>query len=377
MDYAFLPPEINSARMYSGPGPGSFLTAAGNWDSLAAELASVADSYSSSISTLASISWRGPAAAAMLAKSLPFVDWLYATAAQTKQTAGKARAAAAAFERAYTMTVPPALVVGNRATLKALIASNFFGQNTPAIAATETAYTEMWAQDAAAMYDYAGASAVAAALTPFAEPPETANAGAEAGQAAAVESGASAQAAQSATAQLLAKVPEALSDFQLPNFSFQDGHLPQDLLDIIAALDSSSTVLGTPISAATALVGTIQGSAPAAAVDAVGSGIAAGLAPALATTIETPSVGGVVLAGWQQANSIGQLSVPPSWAAPASGPVNALSGSGLTTLSGGDPIEAGTPGIPGMPAVATRGANGVVPRYGTRLTVMSRPPAAG
>lgn len=32
------------------------------------------------------------------------------------------------------------------------VATNILGQNTPAIAATETQYAEMWAQDAAAMY---------------------------------------------------------------------------------------------------------------------------------------------------------------------------------------------------------------------------------
>ncbi|WP_252159672.1 PPE domain-containing protein, partial [Mycobacterium tuberculosis] len=41
-------------------------------------------------------------------------------------------------------------VVANRALLVALVATNFFGQNTPAIAATEAQYAEMWAQDAAA-----------------------------------------------------------------------------------------------------------------------------------------------------------------------------------------------------------------------------------
>ena len=47
------------------------------------------------------------------------------------------------------------------------------GQNTPAIATTEAHYAEMWAQDAAAMYGYAGSSAAASTLTPFADPPAT------------------------------------------------------------------------------------------------------------------------------------------------------------------------------------------------------------
>ncbi|CKP45269.1 PPE family protein [Mycobacterium tuberculosis] len=49
MDYAFLPPEINSARMYSGPGPNSMLVAAASWDALAAELASAAENYGSGL----------------------------------------------------------------------------------------------------------------------------------------------------------------------------------------------------------------------------------------------------------------------------------------------------------------------------------------
>jgi PPE-repeat protein len=39
-----------------------------------------------------------------------------------------------------------------------LVATNFLGQNTPAIAATEAQYAEMWAQDAAVMADLAGAT---------------------------------------------------------------------------------------------------------------------------------------------------------------------------------------------------------------------------
>ena len=47
LDFAALPPEINSGRMYAGPGPGSMLAAATAWQSLAEELNSVAASYGS------------------------------------------------------------------------------------------------------------------------------------------------------------------------------------------------------------------------------------------------------------------------------------------------------------------------------------------
>jgi PPE-repeat protein len=71
MDFAFLPPEINSARMYTGPGSGSLLAAAGSWDSLAAELSTTAETYESVISSLTSLHWRGPASASMTATALP------------------------------------------------------------------------------------------------------------------------------------------------------------------------------------------------------------------------------------------------------------------------------------------------------------------
>jgi PPE-repeat protein len=77
------------------------------------------------------------------------------------------------------MTVPPPVIAANRSVLMALIGTNFLGQNTPAIMATETQYMEMWAQDAAVMYTYAADSSTVSTLTSFDEPPPTTN---EAGQ---------------------------------------------------------------------------------------------------------------------------------------------------------------------------------------------------
>uniref|UniRef100_UPI0031CE6B8D PPE family protein, SVP subgroup n=1 Tax=Mycobacterium sp. TaxID=1785 RepID=UPI0031CE6B8D len=89
-------------------------------------------------------------------------------------------------------------------------ATNFFGQNTPAIAATEALYAEMWAQDATAMYGYAGSALpAAAALTPFNPPPQTTNPGGQSAQhAAAAQTVGTATAGKTQTlAQSMSTVP--------------------------------------------------------------------------------------------------------------------------------------------------------------------------
>jgi len=138
LDFGAFPPEINSGLMYTGPGPGQMLAAANAWDKLADELSSTAASYGS-------------------------VTSLSAITNQAEQTATEAKAAVAAYETAFAMTVPPRVIAANRALLTLLAATNFFGQNAPAIAAAEAHYMEMWAQDAAAMYGYAGSASAAAA----------------------------------------------------------------------------------------------------------------------------------------------------------------------------------------------------------------------
>src|SRR5579884_4052837 len=186
MDFGAMPPEINSARMYAGPGAGPMLAAAAAWDQLAAELYSTAASYQSVVAGLTAGSWQGPASSSMAAAAAPYVTWMSATAAQCEQVANQARAAVSAYESAFAMTVPPPVIAANRAQLAALVATNVLGQNTPAIMATEAHYGEMWAQDAAAMYGYAGSSAAAATLTPFTSPLPNSNPAGLAGHAAAV-----------------------------------------------------------------------------------------------------------------------------------------------------------------------------------------------
>jgi PPE-repeat protein len=186
LDFGALPPEINSGRMYVGAGSGPMLAAAAAWDELAAELYSTASLYGSTIQGLSVGPWTGPSSIAMAAAATPYVQWMSVTGAQAELAATQAKLAAGAYEAAFAATVPPPVIAANRSLLASLVATNILGQNTPAIAATEADYAEMWAQDAAAMYGYAGSSATASQLQPFTDPPQTTNDSGSGLQAAAV-----------------------------------------------------------------------------------------------------------------------------------------------------------------------------------------------
>lgn len=141
------------------------LAAAAAWDDLASELHCAAMSFGSVTSGLVVGWWQGSASAAMVDAAASYIGWLSTSAAHAEGAAGLARAAVSVFEEALAATVHPAMVAANRAQVASLVASNLFGQNAPAIAALESLYECMWAQDAAAMAGYyVGASAVATQL---------------------------------------------------------------------------------------------------------------------------------------------------------------------------------------------------------------------
>ncbi|WP_067971671.1 PPE family protein, SVP subgroup [Mycolicibacter icosiumassiliensis] len=163
-DFGALPPEVNSARMYAGPGAAPLRATAAAWNAVAEQLGATAGAYQTVTADLTRC-WQGPSATSMTAAAAPYVAWLTETSAQAQQSAAQATTAAAAYESAFAATVPPPVIEANRALLMLLIATNVLGQNTPAIAAAEAAYAEMWAQDATAMYGYAGAASAASALS--------------------------------------------------------------------------------------------------------------------------------------------------------------------------------------------------------------------
>lgn len=324
MDFGIYPPEINSGRIYAGPGAGPMLAAAQAWQSVADELYATISGYQSEVSELTEGAWSGPSSVAMSAAAGSYVEWLSATAARAEQTAAQAWTAAAAYEAAFASTVPPPEIAANRGLLVMLVATNFLGQNTPAIAATEALYAEMWAQDSLAMYHYAASSAAASVLTPFTPPHQNTDPGGTAGQAAAISQiGTLAGNAQDA----ISVVPQALSAMAVPA-QFELVALLLDLF-FIAPIDASALfavipadVLGTfgdfPLAAFTAASG-VEDDETFSAWDGVepfpGTGPAP-VQPFVAPRAAMPP-GGVPVptmsAAYARANMIGGLAVPPSW----------------------------------------------------------------
>ncbi|WP_415822891.1 PPE family protein, partial [Mycobacterium senriense] len=335
MDFAVLPPEVNSARMYAGPGSGPMLAAAMAWDELAAALQTTANSYQAEITALTSGPWVGPSSASMVAAITPYLEWMRTTGAQAEETANQARTAAFAYETAFAETVPPPVVTANRTQLAALVATNLLGQNTPAIAATEAEYGEMWARDTAAMFGYAGTAASATRLTPFAQPDPTSNSGAGQSEAVGQATGAAAGSTRNAVQQSFSAVPNLLSNFSAAPLAAADPPSVTDVLglgsDLVTFfLDAPASVAGLGIDAPGTLIALpfdIAGALTGFHTDDIVSGWAGvqswpgmGAVPPSPFPVITNPAGGfgtLASAGLGQANTVGNLSVPPGWTAAA------------------------------------------------------------
>ncbi|OMC12025.1 hypothetical protein A5735_14325 [Mycolicibacter heraklionensis] len=389
MDYAALPPEINSARMYSGAGAAPMTAAATAWNSLGAELATTAAAYESVISRLADEEWRGAAATAMAAAARPYVAWLNATAAAAEHAAAQASASAAAYESAFAMTVPPAVVAANRAQLATLVATNFLGFNTAAIAELEAQYVEMWAQDALAMYGYAAASARAGALQPLGTPAPSTNPAGIAGQGVAVPQAAAGN-AQEGLSQLVSGLSTAMQTLAAPAAATAqpaEGGLAGFIADFINSTQSIGFWNGLQTySAALSNVGAWHGFAAISNAIAIATGPtqAAATSPTLVDSVAAASDSAPVRAGAGRAVPVGGLSVPPSWPAAVPTTATSIPESTATLVSHGwtDAEEGGrvnTVGA-GAPAMASAGRSGSGlsnPKYGFKPTVVVRPVAAG
>ncbi|KZS63662.1 PPE family protein [Mycobacterium ostraviense] len=325
-EFAWLPPEINSARIFAGAGSGPLRTAASAWASLAADLRASAASFDSVVSGLAAGPWSGPASV-LMAAATPYVGWLSRAAGEAESAAVQARAAATVFEAALSATVHPAAVTANRVSLLSLVATNYLGQNTPAIAAAEGDYLEMWAQDVAAMVGYhAGATSVASTLTPFSLPPLT-MAGLV-GLASQVASGVRAIASSAGAAiatpvqGIVSAAPSALSMLQSVPLSSLMYPVSMAISPLMSAVTNAAR---TP---AAGLAGATAGGAAAGEPKFVGAAHP-GTKP-----FGGGGLGSATSAGLGKARMVGTMSVPPTWQGStptrmASSPLSGLGAAGM------------------------------------------------
>ncbi|OBB65343.1 PPE family protein [Mycobacterium sp. 852014-50255_SCH5639931] len=380
LDFAAIPPEITSALMYAGAGAAPLMAAASAYANLAAEVSTTAAQWESIVSLLTTENWTGGGSAAAAAAAQPIITYLTETATTLEQASAQATASAAAYEAAWAATVPPPVIAANRTLLATLVATNFLGVNSAAIAATEAQYAAMWAQDAAMMAAYQVASAAAGVLTPVTPLTSTTNPG----TAAAASSTALAADSTSGTTQALLGPVSNAAPLAAASIPVQSTGL----------LDSIDQFIGTP-----SVFNGINGAVNTAAwwvcntiPTAVSLGHTLGSVPSIPfalTDSVTPLAGGMVQgtmvgsvsgagasAALGEASAVGGLSVPAGWnaAAPASlaSSTAPLEGSGWTAAAEAEPVTA-MPGMPGMAAAAKgAGAYGSGPRYGFKPIVMPK-----
>ncbi|MEY8016096.1 PPE family protein [Mycobacterium servetii] len=402
LDFATLPPEINSARMYSGPGSASISVAAAAWNRIATEMRSTAAAYSAVVTGLTDEAWLGPSSGLMAAAAEPYVDWLAIAAAQAEQASASASAAAAAFEAAFAATVPPAAITANRAQLANLLATNMLGQNAAVIAANEAQYAAMWAQDAAAMNGYAMASAAATQLAPLTPPPSTTNANETADQANGTSASSTAPAGStSGLLEWLGIAPNTNNSTTglagLLNFlDGNNGSFVGSFLNDATVANFSNALTTSGLTNPTSVIDSVtaysflfatQGAASfdmsdlAAGLALTGPiGVAPGL-PSLSAAAVSAQLG--------HASLVGAVSVPPAWGAsgatvnPVATATSRIGAGAYHSLSNATPMvmeETGPVGMPGLPLAGMTGPHEdefSAPIYGFRPRIITRPPAAG
>lgn len=359
------PPEVHSALLSAGPGPGPMLAAAAAWHQLSIQYATAATELTSLLAAVQAGSWEGPSAAQYVAAHGPYLSWLTQQSAQSTAAAASHETVAAAYTTALaTMPTLPELAL-NHTVHAVLVGTNFFGINTIPIALNEADYVRMWIQAAMSMATYQAVSTSAVAGLPAAAPAPPLLKANGVGEAAG-NSGQAAAAAQAAEAGEALNEGDIISD------------LLQYIIDLFPGLDEIIKFLQDPIGNFEKLITDFLTN-PEAALVTWGPLLIAVAYQAFTNLVGWPTWGlilstpfllpvalGLGIAGLQQIIQLLNPPPLPAAAAPAPAPAPVAAGNAVlpagfvpppgppppTTPAPSAPIGGGAPAPPAPPAPA-------------------------
>jgi len=397
-DAAAVTPEFNHTLMVAGDLGESLVQAAAGYESVADMLIAELTAMGLNTSTTAMVAWQGPGGVIMEMTAAEFMAVCAAASAWIRVGQIQAAEVAAAHTAAVETMIPAAVCLTNRSTQAGLVATNWIGQNTPAIIGLEAQYGDFWVTNATARTGYG--SVVSTALGALAEPPPLAPMASDPAASAAGVAQAAAQtggqdvlqvSAQTMTQTANAPASDVMSGGGsagsiMSSMAGEAGGLFGEAGSAFGQITSAGQQFPSMLAQAPSLFSGMLGPLMSGA----NGGIPAGaIAPEVAGALAAPaSVGGGLAGG----GGGGLVSAPSSLASTFVRPANSFSSPTVPTLPGGwqgnpeseheseaRPAGMGGGGLYGAPAALGRDATGLesTEKSARTMQVTARSAAAG